>query len=291
LSTIGTGLEEREAFAVMDTAVALGITIFDTADGYAGGRSEEIIGAWLVRGGAATVSTKVGVAGGTRHGRNLAPERILEHAETSRRRLGLPTLPMYMVHAPDPERPVADSLRAFDQLHRDGVIQSLGICNVDVTILEEWLDTADRLGAIPVSWVQNEYSLIVRRDETAVLGFCQDHGLAYTAYSPLCGGILAGRYRRGEPPPVNSRIAVLKDQYGPRLTDDVYAGLDALADFAGARGVSMAAVALAWLMTAPTVVTPLVAPRTPDQFDSVVQAAGLALSADERRELSGLFPG
>jgi len=176
LSTIGTGLEEREAFAVMDTAVALGITIFDTADGYAGGRSEEIIGAWLVRGGAATVSTKVGVAGGTRHGRNLAPERILEHAETSRRRLGLPTLPMYMVHAPDPERPVADSLRAFDQLHRDGVIQSLGICNVDVTILEEWLDTADRLGAIPVSWVQNEYSLIVRRDETAVLGFCQDHG-------------------------------------------------------------------------------------------------------------------
>lgn len=292
LSAVGLGLDDAEAFAVMDRAVALGVTIFDTADGYADGLSESTVGAWAAqRGHPVTISTKVGVAGGTVHGRDLSPARILDHANTSRQRLGVERIDMYMIHAADPRTPIEDSLRAFDRLHRDGVIRSLGMCNVTVDILRAWADAADRLGAPRISWVQNEYSLMVRRDEADVLGFCADVGLAYTAYSPLCGGILSGRYRRGAPPPPRSRIAVLTEQYGPRLTDQVHDGLDRLAEFAADRGVSTTGAALSWVMSSPFVAAPLVAPRSPAQFHAVIEAAELALTETERDELASLFPG
>ena len=146
LSTIGTGLDESEAFAVMDQAQTLGITIFDTADGYGGGASEQIIGQWLAARGSdtITVSSKVGVAGGTVHGRDLSPDRITSHAYTTRERLGLSRIEMYMIHASDPNTPVENSLAAFDALHRDGVIGALGMCNVTVESLAEWERAAEK---------------------------------------------------------------------------------------------------------------------------------------------------
>jgi len=292
LSAIGSGLDDAEAYAVMDAAVELGVTVIDTADGYAGGASERVIGAWLRDRGSSSdvwVTTKVGVAGGTVHGRDLSPARIDAHARRSRDRLGLDRIPMYMVHATDPATPVADSLRAFDRLHREGVIGALGMCNVTVEILREWERAADELDAIRPSWVQNEYSLLCRRDEAEVLPYCAERGLAYTAYSPLAGGILAGRYRRGAPPPPRSRIATLPDQYGPRLTERVHDAVDTMAGMAAERGTTVAGLALAWVMSHPLVAAPLVAPRTPAQLESAAQAARIALDADERAAIAALL--
>ena len=290
-AAIGRGMADEAAFAVMDAAVELGVTIFDTADGYAGGHSETLVGQWSAArpGHPVTFTTKVGVAGGTIHGRDLTPDRIREHALTSRQRLGINTLPMYMIHVQDPDTPVRDSLAAFDRLHRDNVIGSLGMANATVDFLEEWAAAADDLGAIRVSWVQNEYSLMVRRDEAALLPYCRDHGLPYTAFTPLNGGILAGRYQRGKPAPPGSRIAVLTEQYGPRLTDAVHDQLDVLRDFAAERQVGMAAAALAWVMSSPDVAAPLVAPKSPAQFDAVVEAARLHLDAADRARLAAVF--
>jgi aryl-alcohol dehydrogenase-like predicted oxidoreductase len=290
LSTLGTGLDEAAAFAVMDEAARLGISIFDTADGYAGGESERIIGLWLhARGHPVTVTTKVGVAGGTVHGRDLSPQRVVSHAYASRERLGVPRIEMYMIHAADPSTPIEASLAAFDGLHRDGVIAALGMCNVTVDILDDWTAAAERMGAIRIAWVQNEYSLLCRRDERDILPYCRANGLAYTAYSPLDGGILAGRYQRGEPPPPNSRIAVLPEQYGPRLDDHVHDGLEKLGRYATVRGVSMAGLAMAWVMSNADVAAPLVAPRTPAQFDAVVEGVSFTLSEAERAEIAAFF--
>jgi aryl-alcohol dehydrogenase-like predicted oxidoreductase len=291
LSTIGTGLDEAEAFAVMDAAHALGITIFDTADGYGGGASEQMIGRWLGERDhpGITVSSKVGVSGGTVHGRDLSPERITSHALESLQRLGLDRIDMYMVHASDPNTPVEESLAAFDALHRDGAIGALGMCNVTVETLEEWSNAADRLEAIRISWVQNEYSLMCRRDEAEVIPYCAENNLAYTGYSPLNGGILAGRYERDAPPPPNSRIAVLTAQYGPRLTDRVHDALDEFKREAAARQVSPSGLALGWVMNRPGVSAPIAAPRRPDQFGSVIEGAQLELSPSEQEVLAGLF--
>lgn len=290
LSTLGTGLDEAAAFAVMDEAARLGISIFDTADGYADGESERIIGLWLqARDHAVTVATKVGIAGGTVHGRDLSPQRIVSHANASRERLGVPRIEMYMIHAVDPSTPIEASLAAFDRLHRDGVIAALGMCNVTVDILTDWAAAAERMNAIKITWVQNEYSLLCRRDEPHVLPYCRANGLAYTAYSPLDGGILAGRYRRGEPPPPNSRIAVLPEQYGPRLDDHVHDGLEKLGRYAADREVSMAGLALAWVMSNRDVAAPLVAPRSPTQFDAVVEGVSCTLTEAERAEIGAFF--
>ncbi len=291
LSTVGTGLDESEAFAVMDAALALGITIFDTADGYGGGASEEMIGHWLAARSnpPVTVSSKVGVAGGTVHGRDLSPERITSHALRSRQRLGLDRIDMYMVHASDPNTPVESSLAAFDALHREGVIGAIGMCNVTVETLDEWSNAADRLDALRVSWVQNEYSLMCRRDDAEVIPYCLERGLAYTGYSPLNGGILAGRYERDAPPPPNSRIAVLTAQYGPRLTEQAHDALNELKREAAVRHVSPAGLALAWVMNRSGVSAPIVAPRRPEQFDSVIEGAQVELSLSEQEALAALF--
>lgn len=287
---LGGGLSKQDAFEVMDAAVEIGINVFDTADGYAGGESERVIGAWLAQRQAdVTVVTKVGVAWDRPSLRDLSPERIRAHSATSRSRLGLDRIEMYMAHAPDKNTPIEQSLKAFDELYQQGLIASLGLCNVDVPILQEWQAQSARHGAIAVSWVQNEYNLMCQRDTAQVIPYCLENRLAYTAYSPLAGGILTGRYRSGEPAPPGSRVAVLPEQYGPRADHATLRSVQALAAEADRRGVSCTALSLAWVMSAPGVAAPLVAPKTPSQLSSVAEAAGLSLSGDDRATLAALF--
>lgn len=288
---LGSGLDRAAAFEVFDTAVDLGINVFDTADGYAGGESERAIGAWLAeRDVDVTVETKVGVAFDKPSLRDLSPERIASHARTSLQRLGLDRIEMYMAHAPDSATPIVDSLKAFDDLYQQGLIGSLGLCNADVAALEEWAAESERHSAIPVSWIQNEYNLLTRSDDDDVLPYCQQAGLGYTAYSPLAGGILTDRYRPDQPAPLGSRISALPEQYGQRFDASVFAGVRAMAEYASQLGVDCATLALAWVMSHPAITAPLVAPKSPRQFDSVVEAAALSLSAAQRDELAVLFP-
>jgi aryl-alcohol dehydrogenase-like predicted oxidoreductase len=288
----GQGESEDEAFALMDAAVALGINFFDTADAYGGGRSEAWIGNWLrARGGRVRLSTKVfHSVRGDPADRGLARERILRQLDGSLERLAVGRVDMYLVHEPDPETPLDETLGALDELVRAGKVGAIGASNVDRAWLENALAISKRDGLARVEWVQNSYSLLDRTAEEEVLPFCAEHGLGFTPFGPLAGGWLTGKYRHGETPPPGSRMTLRPDPYA--RFDDVatYRGLDALHAAAARHDVDMPTLATAWVLAQPEVTAVIVGPRRPEHLEPARRALELALSPAERDELASLFP-
>ncbi|MGH3012912.1 MAG: aldo/keto reductase [Gaiellaceae bacterium] len=291
----GQGESEDEAFALMDAAWEMGVTLFDTADAYGGGRSERAIGRWLARRGPEVrdrivLSTKVfhSVEGDPRD-RGLAPDRVRRQIEGSLERLGVDRLDLYLIHEPDPVTPVGDTLEALDDLARAGKVRAVGTSNVDAAQLEESLRASDERGVVRFDWVQNSYSLLERDDEGAVLGLCAEHGLGYTPFSPLAGGWLTGKYRRHEAYPEGSRMTLRPEPYHGLEDDRTYAGLDALSAEAEGRGTDMATLSLAWVLSHPLVTAAVVGPRRPEHLEPARRAVGLSLGEAERDELGALF--
>jgi aryl-alcohol dehydrogenase-like predicted oxidoreductase len=287
----GRGESRDEAFALMDAAWGAGITVFDTAASYGGGRSESWVGEWRSERGAPVVlSTKVyWSVTGDPSDRGLSRERILREAEGSRSRLQTDRVDMYLTHEPDEETPIAETLGALDELVRTGKARAIGASNLDGAGLEEALETSDRLGLARFAWVQNEYSLLRRGAEDDVLPVCEREGLGFTPFSPLAGGWLTGKYRRGEAYPSGSRMTQRPDPYDDLVNDATFAGLEAFAAEASARGVEPATLAIAWVLTHPDVTAVVVGPRNPGQLEPALAATELELSPDERAELAGLF--
>jgi aryl-alcohol dehydrogenase-like predicted oxidoreductase len=288
----GMGESEEEAFALLDAAVALGIDFLDTADAYGGGRSETWIGRWrAARGAPVLLSTKVfHSVEGDPDDHGLARERILRQIDGSLARLGVDRVDMYLVHAPDPDTPLEETLGALDELVRAGKVGAVGASNVDGAWLEEALGIAEREKLAPIGWVQNSYSLLDRDAETDVLPLCAEHGLGFTPFGPLGGGWLTGKYRPGEAPPPGSRMALRPGPYTHLDREEVYRGIDAFADAAEQRGVGTATLAIAWTLSHPDVTSVIVGPRSPRHLEPARAAMELKLSPDERDELAALFP-
>ena len=288
----GQGESEAEAFELMDAAIALGINLFDTADAYGGGRSETWIGRWrAARGAPVLLSTKVfhSVEGDPAdHG--LAPERILRQIEGSLARLGVERVDMYLVHAPDPDTPLAETLRALDELVRSGKVGAIGASNVDAAWVGEALAIATRERLTPIGWVQNSYSLLDRDAEREVLPLCADRGLGFTPFGPLSGGWLAGKYRRDEAWPEGSRMTLRPGPYEHLDREEVYRGLDAFAAAAAERGVDPATLAHAWVLSHPDVTAVILGPRSPRHLEPPREALEIELTPGERDELASLFP-
>jgi 1-deoxyxylulose-5-phosphate synthase len=288
----GQGESREEAFAIMDAAWEAGITTFDTADAYGGGRSESWIGEWLRSKGngvrdAIVLSTKTfnPMEEGADHG--LAPARVKRQVESSLRRLGVDHVPMYLTHEPDPAVPIAETLGALDELVRAGKIGAIGVSNVDGAQLREALDvdTEARVG-----WVQNSYSLLDREAEREVLPICAEAGLGFTPFSPLAGGWLTGKYARGAEAPPGSRMSQRPEPYASFVEDDaVWRGLHGLAAAAADRGTSQASLAFAWLLADPRVTAVVVGPRRPEHLEPALNAFERPAGASERDELSRLF--
>ncbi len=288
----GQGESRDEAFALMDAAVADGITVFDTADAYGGGRSERWIGEWLAERSRpdVLVTTKVfHSVEGDPADRGLARERIRRQAEGSLRRLGRESLDLYMTHAWDAETPIAETLGAFDELVRDGRVHAVGASNIRGRELEEALAASAEHGLVRFEWVQNPYSLLDRTAEREVFGICEREGLGFTPFGPLEGGWLTGKYRRGQAAPPGSRMTTRPEPYAHLSTDAVYRGIERLEAVAARRGVRTATLALAWVLSHPLVAGAIVGPRTPAHLEVVRDALRLELSEDERAELAGLF--
>jgi len=291
----GRGETREEAFTVMDAAWEAGITTFDTADAYGGGRSESWIGDWLRTKGPEVrerivLSTKTFNPMGEGEDHGLAPARVRRQLESSLRRLGVERVAMYLAHAWDPDVPVAETLGVFGELVAAGKVGAVGASNVDGAQLREALDASATQGLVRFEWVQNSYSLLDRDPEQEVLPLCAGRGLGFTPFSPLGGGWLAGKYRRGKAAPPGSRMTMRPEPYLHRLDDDsVWRGLDGLAAAAGERGTTPAALALAWLLADPRVTAVVVGPRRPAHLDPALAALAAPLSERERAELAGLF--
>ena len=284
----GAGETEAEAHALMDSAWDAGITTFDTADAYGGGRSESFIGSWLRSKGPEVrerivLATKTfnPMAEGDDSG--LSRERVRRQIETSLARLGVDGVPLYLAHAMDPQVPTAETIGTFAELADEGKIQAYGGSNVDAA----WLEEALRHGS--PGWAQNSYSLLEREDEEQAIRICVREGLGYTPYSPLAGGWLTGKYRRGEEPPPGSRMTLRPDPYLHFQDDRVFDGLEAFEERARERNTSPAALAIAWLLGDPNVTAVVVGPRRPDQLRPALEALELELSPPERAQLTALF--
>ena len=280
----GAGESREEAFALMDAAWELGITTFDTADAYGGGRSEEWIGEWMQATGHRPVlmtKTSNPMAAGADQG--LAPSRIERQIASSLERLGVDTVDVYLAHASDPGTPLEETVAAFEALVEHGQIAAYGVSNFGADQLRKTV-AIGRPAA-----VQNSYSLLERGDEADVIPLCREHDVAYMAFGPLAGGWLAGRYRRNENPPQGSRMATRPEAYLHLRNEQTFAGLDALAATAAERGISTASVALAWVLAQPVVTAAIVGPRRPGHLNSVAEALEPELSVDEANELAVHF--
>jgi aryl-alcohol dehydrogenase-like predicted oxidoreductase len=216
--------------------------------------------------------------------RGLSRERILRQIEGSLDRLGIEQVDTYLIHEPDPETPVEETVGALRELLEAGKVGAIGASNVDRGWLEEALPIA------PIAVVQNSYSLLDREAELELLPFCRERGITFTAFGPLTGGWLSGKYRRGEPPPPGSRMTLRPEPYAHLDDDAVYGGLERLADAARQRGVDMPTLAFAWLLSDPFVAGVIIGPRRPDHLDPAVAALDVKLAEAERDELASLFP-
>ena len=293
----GKGESEDEAFALMDAAYDLGVNFFDTADAYGGGRSETTIGKWLKQKGPGVrdqliVSSKVfNPVGDGPNDRGLSRRHVMRQIEASLSRLGVDHLDLYLIHEPDPTTPLEETLRAFDDLVHQGKVRYVGLSNMPAWLTAKALWICDKLNLYRPEWVQNSYSLLERGDEKELFPLLRDQGLGYTPFSPLAGGWLTGKYRRGQTFPEGSRMTLRPDPYTGFLVDRVYDGLEALAAEAAARGTTMAALALAWSMNDPVVTAPILGPRRPEQLQPGVDAAQIRLSPEERATIAGYFTG
>ena len=273
----GQGLNEDQALELMDAAWEAGITWFDTADAYGGGRSELAIGRWIrSRGVSPRLTTKTfnPMRAGADSG--LKPERIARQLPASLDRLGVDRVDLYLAHDFDPDVPLAESFGAFDQARADDMIRAYGVSNFSAGQL-----TAALAAGQPQA-IQNSYSLLARQDEPELLPICARRDVAYLAFSPLAGGWLTGKYRRGEPFPAGSRMTHRPEPYRDFVTAQTFAALGRLAAIAASRGTSMAGLALAWLLADERVTQIVIGPGRPGHLAPVGEALGHPLTGDER---------
>ena len=280
----------EESHRMLDRFVEAGGNLVDTADVYSDGASEQTLAPWLRRRRDEVVlATKCRFAVSDPGGEGLAPDRIVAACDASLRRLGVDVIDLYQVHAPDPKVPLEESLEALDGLVQAGKVRALGASNFPAWLLAWAVATQDREGWAPFISLQPQYSLVERSIETEILPFCRAAGLGTLPWGPLGAGFLSGKYRRGERPPANSRIAdadeTLEEAYDRRATERNFAVVDAAHEIAEAHRATVAQVAIAWLLGTPGVTAPIIGPRTYAQLEDLLAADGVELSADERARL------
>jgi aryl-alcohol dehydrogenase-like predicted oxidoreductase len=291
----GMGENESDAFALMDRAFDAGINFFDTANAYGGGRSETYIGNWLRTKGPAVrqqllLSSKVfNPVGPGPNDRGLSRRHILAQADASLSRLGTDRLDMYLIHEPDPQTPLEETLEALDDLVRAGKVLYVGASNIEAWRLARGLWLSDVRRFVRFEWVQNSYSLLDRTPERELFPLCEDQRVGFTAFSPLSGGWLTGKYRAPGAYPKGSRMTLRPEPYQHLVSETVFRGVAAFAGEAAALRVDVAALAVAWVLHSPRVDAAIIGPRTPAQLETALAATSIALSSEDAARLASLF--
>jgi aryl-alcohol dehydrogenase-like predicted oxidoreductase len=293
----GLRTEPDEAYAIVDRALERGINFFDTANVYSRGRSEEITGQALKRSGQrqrVILATKVHgrMADDDPNAQGNSRRHIVEQCEASLRRLQTDYLDLYQVHRPSPDIPIDETLRALDDLVRSGKVRYIGTSTFAAWQVVESLWVSKELGLNRVVSEQPPYNLLDRRVERELIPMARTYGLAVIPWSPLAAGLLTGKYRRGVPPPPDTRFADLDTNPARRqhLTERALEVVEALEPLAAERGCSLSQLALAWCLAQPGVTSPIVGPRTLEQLEDNLGALDLTLSASDRATIDAIVP-
>lgn len=291
--TFGAETDEAESRAILNHYVEEGGNFIDTADVYAGGRSEEIIGRWMkaepARAEKIVLTTKARFPTSDDPNDVGVSRRHLARAlDASLRRLDVDHIDLYQLHAWEQRTPIEESLRFLDDAIRAGKIGHYGFSNYTGWQISKAAGLAARYGHTPPVTLQSQYNLLSRGIELEIVEAAADAGLAILPWSPLAGGWLTGKYKRGIKPDTGSRYAKPHDRAtrDERDADDrVWAILDVVAEVADAHTATQGQIALAWLLARPAVTSVILGARTLDQLAQNLPAAGIQLSNAEIEDL------
>jgi aryl-alcohol dehydrogenase-like predicted oxidoreductase len=273
---------------VVDTAMARGINLIDTADAYGNrGGSEEELGRILgEKRKTIVLASKFGLpmdAAGKLKG--ASRRYIMQAVEASLKRLRTDWIDLYQLHRPDPQTPIEETLRALDDLVRAGKVRFIGCSNLSPPQLAEAQDIAKRHGLAQFVSCQDEYSLLARGIEQALIPAAKAHDMGLLPYFPLAGGLLTGKYRRGAPLPEGSRFAKNPRRADEFMSERNWRIVAALEAFVTARGRTLLELAFSWLLRDPVVTSVIAGATSPEQVEHNIGAAGWTLSAEELAEI------
>jgi len=287
-NTVGPDLDEAATEAVLGKLLDVGANFIDTADVYSRGTSESHIGKALAnmqRRKDAIVATKCGIPmSDAPNDRGASRQHIVESVNNSLRRLQTDYIDLFQIHRPDPETPIEETLRALDDLVSAGKIRYIGCSNHAAWQIAEAVNCSrDNHLARYVS-LQPEYNIVSRGIEAEIVSACQRYGLGLIPFSPLAGGFLTGKYKRGEARPADARGAKRPGPFFDRwMTDRNYDAVNKLTAFAAERGHTTAELAIAWLLARPAVSVVIVGASRVEQVAANAKAAEWKLTADEAK--------
>ena len=294
----GWSTDEPSAHAIMSRAVDLGINFFDTADVYSrwvegnpGGVAETHIGNWLaggaVRRDQVVIATKVkGEMGPGPNDRGLSRAHIMNAVEASLRRLQTDYIDLYQTHSPDHETPLDETLRAMDDLVRDGKVRYVGCSNYPAWLLAKSLWISDVRRLVRFDCLQPRYSHVHRAEfERELQPLCLDQGIGVIPYSPLAAGFLTGKYRRDVPLPDSKRVGTVQHHY---MNERGFAAVDKLEEIGRAHDATIAQTAISWCLANPAVTSAIIGATSIAQLEDTVKGAYVKLSAEEKAALDAV---
>jgi aryl-alcohol dehydrogenase-like predicted oxidoreductase len=292
--TFGRQCDEGRSFEILNEAGRAGINFIDTADVYpvpvsldSSGRTEEIVGRWLKgKRHQFVLATKCRMQMGTGpNDAGLSRKHILSAIDESLRRLQTDYVDLYQVHAPDPDTPIDETLRALETVVQSGKARYIGCSNFQAWQLALALWTSDRLGIGRFDSVQPRYNILFREIEQELVPLCLDRSVGILAYNPLAGGLLTGKHNRGEPPAENTRFAVGGQLYHDRYWNDAcFSAIERLKRFFGPRNKSLTQVAIAWTLKRPGLTSAIIGATSAEQLRDSLAGVALELDGEEVEE-------
>ena len=270
--TFGREIDPQTSFKVLDHALERGITLFDTAEAYANGASETVLGNWMAERG---VRNRIVLA--TKVNGTLTRERVISSAEESLQRLQTDRIDLFQLHSWDNDTPLEESLAALTTLVEQGKVRAIGCSNWSVWQLCKALLIIQQQGLAPLASTQPPYNLVQREIEADLLPLCADQQIGTITYSPLAAGFLTGKYRRGQEVPTGTRFDVMPGHQPIYFTDHGYAALEQLGVAAEQSGRSMVQQALSWVLGQAGITSVLIGARNTTQVDQAFDAAEVAI--------------
>jgi voltage-dependent potassium channel beta subunit len=293
--THGSQVEEEAATACVNAALDEGITTFDTADVYAGTRAEEVLGRALKgqRREGLEICTKVyWPTGPGRNDSGLSRKHIVESIHGSLRRLQTDYVDLYQAHRFDHETPLEETLRTFDDLVRQGKVLYIGVSEWRAEEIERALKIADQMGLDRIVSNQPQYNMLWRVIESEVVPLSEREGVGQIVWSPIAQGVLTGKYLPGQAPPAGSRATDEKSGAGfieGLMADEILTRVQELKPIADEAGLSMAQLAVAWVLQNPNVSAAIIGATRPEQVRDNVQAAGVRLDPELMKRIDDVL--